>query len=66
MTLPQKDALYSVEFETVRVDEQGQIIERKRGQAFTFREPLADEIGLEMVAIPSGKFIMGSPESEHN
>jgi formylglycine-generating enzyme required for sulfatase activity len=57
---------YPFEFETVRVDERGQIIERKRGRAFAFREPLVDEIGLEMVAIPSGKFMMGSPESEHN
>jgi formylglycine-generating enzyme required for sulfatase activity len=55
---------YPFEFETVQVDEQGQVIERKQGQAFAFRESLADEIGLEMVAIPGGKFIMGSPESE--
>jgi formylglycine-generating enzyme required for sulfatase activity len=27
---------------------------------------LADEIGLEMVAILGGEFIMGSPESEHD
>jgi formylglycine-generating enzyme required for sulfatase activity len=57
---------YPFEFETVQVDEQGQTIERKRGRAFAFREPLSDEIGLEMVAIPGGKFMMGSPESEHN
>jgi formylglycine-generating enzyme required for sulfatase activity len=57
---------YPFEFETVRVDELGRIIERKRGRAFAFREPLSEEIGLEMVAIPGGKFMMGSPESEHN
>jgi formylglycine-generating enzyme required for sulfatase activity len=57
---------YPFEFETVQVDEQGQAIERKRGRAFAFREPLADETELEMVAIPSGKFMMGSPESEPN
>ncbi len=34
------------------------------GKARRFREPLAPNIGLEMVAIPSGKFMMGSPESE--
>lgn len=57
---------YPFEFETVQVDEQGQIIERKRGRAFAFSEPLSDEVGLEMVAIPGGNFMMGSPESEHN
>jgi formylglycine-generating enzyme required for sulfatase activity len=57
---------YPFEFETVQVDEQGNIIERKQGRAFAFRELLADEIELEMVAIPGGEFIMGSPESEHN
>ena len=57
---------YSFEFETVQVDEQGQIAERNQGRAFAFRDPLADEVGLEMVAIPGGQFVMGSPESEHD
>ncbi len=56
---------YPFEFETVRVNEWGQIACRKRGRAFAFREPLAVEVGLEMVEIPGGKFMMGSPESEH-
>jgi formylglycine-generating enzyme required for sulfatase activity len=60
------DALYPFEFETVQVDERGKIIHREQGQAFAFREPLATDIGLEMVAIPSGKFMMGSPETEHD
>jgi formylglycine-generating enzyme required for sulfatase activity len=55
---------YPFEFETVQVDEQGNVIERKQGRVFAFRESLADGIGLEMVAIPGGDFIMGSPESE--
>jgi formylglycine-generating enzyme required for sulfatase activity len=57
---------YSFEFEPVQVDEQGHVIERKQGQAFAFCESLADEIGLEIVVIPSGKFMMGSPEAEHD
>jgi formylglycine-generating enzyme required for sulfatase activity len=57
---------YPFEFDTVQVDEQVQAIERKRGRAFAFREPLADETELEIVAIPGGKFMMGSPESEPN
>jgi formylglycine-generating enzyme required for sulfatase activity len=57
---------YPFEFETVQVDEHGNVIERKPGRAFAFRESLTDEIELEMVAIPGGEFIMGSPESEYN
>jgi formylglycine-generating enzyme required for sulfatase activity len=60
------NALYPFEFETVQVDERGEIVHQEQGRAFAFREPLAPEIGLEMVAIPSGKFMMGSPESEHD
>jgi formylglycine-generating enzyme required for sulfatase activity len=60
------DALYSFEFETLQVNEEGEIIRREQGRAFAFREPLATDVGLEMVAIPSGEFIMGSPKSEHD
>jgi formylglycine-generating enzyme required for sulfatase activity len=60
------DVLYPFEFETVQVNERGKIIDRAQSKAFAFREPLAAEIGLEMVAIPSGKFTMGSPESEQD
>jgi formylglycine-generating enzyme required for sulfatase activity len=60
------DDFYSFEFETVQVDERGKIIDREQNKAFAFREPLAPEIGLEMVAIPSGKFMMGSPDTEHD
>lgn len=60
------DALYPFEFEAVQVDEEGTIIQREQGRTFAFREPLATDVGLEMVAIPSGAFMMGSPESEHD
>jgi formylglycine-generating enzyme required for sulfatase activity len=60
------NALYPFEFETVQVDERGEIVYREQGRAFAFREPLAADIGLEMVAIPSGKFIMGSPDLEYD
>jgi formylglycine-generating enzyme required for sulfatase activity len=58
------NALYPFEFETVQVDERGEIVHREQGRAFAFREPLAADIGLEMVAIPSGEFMMGSVETE--
>jgi formylglycine-generating enzyme required for sulfatase activity len=47
---------YPFEFETVKVDEQGNIIERKQGRAFAFRESLTDEIGLENVVMRGGSF----------
>jgi formylglycine-generating enzyme required for sulfatase activity len=57
---------YDFGFETVQVDERGQVIERKLVRVSAFRESLTDAIELELVAIPSGEFTMGSPESEHN
>ncbi len=60
------DALYPFEFETVQVDERGDIVYQEQCRVLVFREPLAPEIGLEMVAIPSGKFMMGSPDLEHD
>jgi formylglycine-generating enzyme required for sulfatase activity len=43
-------------FEVVTVDEQGQEIARRRGTAQSFVEQLPGGVGLEMVAIPGGKF----------
>jgi formylglycine-generating enzyme required for sulfatase activity len=53
-----------VEFQSVRVNETGNITERQQGQMNTFREDLGNSIGLEMVAIPAGEFVMGSPTEE--
>ncbi|MBN3910853.1 MAG: SUMF1/EgtB/PvdO family nonheme iron enzyme [Nostoc sp. NMS1] len=39
-------------------------INLSRGRAEFFRENLGNGVVLEMVAIPGGKFLMGSPESE--
>ncbi|QKQ72794.1 SUMF1/EgtB/PvdO family nonheme iron enzyme [Nostoc sp. TCL240-02] len=39
-------------------------INRSRGRAEFFTENLGNGVVLEMVAIPGGKFLMGSPESE--
>ncbi|ALF55774.1 sulfatase-modifying factor protein [Nostoc piscinale CENA21] len=52
------------EFEIVKVDAQGQIINRSPGRAEFFTEDLGNGVVLEMVSIPGGKFLMGSPESE--
>jgi eukaryotic-like serine/threonine-protein kinase len=50
-------------FEVVTVDEQGRIADRQQKSAEYFSENLGG-VGLEMVFIPSGSFVMGSPESE--
>ena len=51
-------------FETPTVNRRGEIVERTIHKAFYFTQSLPDNVSLEMVAIPSGTFTMGSPESE--
>ncbi|PSB04421.1 NB-ARC domain-containing protein [Merismopedia glauca] len=58
------DGLESFEFETVKVNLLGEIIERETKQAEYFSETLPNDISLEMVAIPGGTFIMGSLEGK--
>ncbi len=53
-------------FETVTVNHQGKIIKTETKQAQYFAEKLHNNISLEMVALPGGNFIMGSPEGEGN
>ena len=52
------------EFDVVTVNDRGQEIKRERSQAQYFTEDLGNGITLEMVAIPDGKFMMGSPAGE--
>ena len=54
----------SFEFETVKVDVSGKIVERTKKTAHQYIEDLGQGIKLEMVEIPAGTFIMGSPNSE--
>jgi len=56
----------SFEFETVKVDATGKIVERTKKTANQYIEDLGNSIKLEMVEIPSGTFTMGSPSSEAN
>jgi formylglycine-generating enzyme required for sulfatase activity len=51
-------------FETVQVNKQGKVIARENWSASLWVEDLGNGIGLEMVRIPGGTFVMGSPESE--
>ena len=40
------------------------IVQTKRGRAQYFTEVLSDKVSLDMVLIPEGSFMMGSPEDE--
>lgn len=51
-------------FATVRVDSKGKITDRYSHQAKFFIEDLGQGITLEMVLIPGGQFVMGSPPEE--
>ncbi len=68
-TRPQKDikplpSLQSFEYDVVTVDTAGREVNRDRLYSKYFTEELGKAIALEMVAIPGGTFLMGSPEFE--
>jgi formylglycine-generating enzyme required for sulfatase activity len=52
------------EFDVVTVDARGKEIQRNCKQAKFFSEDLGNWMNLEMVSIPGGKFLMGSPMRE--
>jgi formylglycine-generating enzyme required for sulfatase activity len=51
-------------FEIITVNRRGEKILNKRHQAQFFRKYLGNYVGLEMVLIPGGTFVMGSPSGE--
>jgi formylglycine-generating enzyme required for sulfatase activity/uncharacterized caspase-like protein len=63
-TTSQKISLNTFQFETVRVDAKGDIAKRSNQEAKYFEEDLGDGVTLEMVQIPRGTFMMGSPADE--
>ncbi|MEH2392909.1 MAG: SUMF1/EgtB/PvdO family nonheme iron enzyme [Nostoc sp.] len=54
------------QFQVVKVNASGQEVKRDRSKAQYFTEDLGNDVSLEMIAIPSGKFLMGSPYWEEN
>ncbi|GEM_PF-1987925 len=54
--------LKSFQFDVITVNARVLESDRRKGQFFT--EDLGGRIGLELVAIPSGRFLMGSPTKE--
>ncbi|MDJ1185175.1 SUMF1/EgtB/PvdO family nonheme iron enzyme [Roseofilum casamattae] len=61
---PQIPPLSTFNFEVVTVDRQGEIIQYQDCKAQSFQEDLGDRIAIEMVSIPGGTFLMGSPDYE--
>ena len=53
--------LHVFHFEVITVDKSGREIKREPGQAEYFTEDLGNNVTLDMVYIPGGKFRMGSP-----
>lgn len=58
--------MQTISFETLTVNEKGQIIARTRHTANQFTEDLGKGISLDTVVIPSGSFQMGSPHNTGN
>ncbi|NEP42614.1 MAG: formylglycine-generating enzyme family protein [Okeania sp. SIO2H7] len=63
-SIPESEIGEIFTFEIVTVNNSGKIINRTPGSARQKIEDLGNGIKLEMVYIPGGSFIMGSPENE--
>jgi formylglycine-generating enzyme required for sulfatase activity len=61
---PDPQARQTFEFATVTVDRQGQVSPPTVQTTWGFTESLAPGLGLDLVAIPGGSFVMGSPPDE--
>ena len=60
----EKNPLKTFQFEVVTVNAKGNITNRRNEEAKYFEENLGNGVTLEMVQIPGGTFMMGSPEGE--
>jgi len=63
---PASPELLTSDFETVTVDDQGQIAEQVSAQAKSFQEDLGNSVTLEMIATPAGEFLMGAAANEQS
>jgi formylglycine-generating enzyme required for sulfatase activity len=53
-------------FETVKTNDLGEVIKRTKKHAFYYTENLGNDVGIDMVYIPAGSFMMGTSEEESN
>lgn len=58
------ETLQTFEFQSLTVNTQGEVLRLSTKQATYFSQEITPEVNLEMVAIPSGNFLMGSPETD--
>lgn len=56
--------LKAFQFEVVTINDRGEISKRRHHEAEYFQENLGNGIKLDMIAIPGGRFMMGSPSQE--
>ena len=56
----------TIEFETPRLNEMGQVVAQSRHTAEQFTDEIGDGISIEMILIPSGIFQMGSSSHHGN
>jgi eukaryotic-like serine/threonine-protein kinase len=61
---PKINQSLTVQASSIKLNGQGDIIDRPQHQVQIFQEELGDGILLTMVKIPAGKFMMGSPATE--
>ncbi|NET59743.1 MAG: SUMF1/EgtB/PvdO family nonheme iron enzyme [Symploca sp. SIO2E6] len=61
-----ENSLENFDFNTVIVNRKGKIVKIETKQVKYFVEKLSDNKSLEMIAIPGGEFMMGSPKGEGN
>jgi formylglycine-generating enzyme required for sulfatase activity len=62
--MPDQKTLHEFEFDTFTVDRRGTVIAAERFATQQRTERLSGDIVLELVAIPAGAYLMGSPERQ--